>query len=461
MEASLAQFKAVVRSGLAQAKLESAADLHRLPRVQQALGDRTPTPANFAAALKEAILDTARLLPRQDRSRFHKVREGRSRMVDSAQAWRSSIFGTEGGAKTLQRRENDLLAAAFRCLCSVDTPDDDAAATVEPSLPIGRQRLPRTQLVEACTKDRTYVERMVFVFEAAEPRPDPPEWDVLEGAYLAELRTTSHGPFNDDPIADLVSVVTDRPERQTDGPTVVRCGVAPSSYYRFAVMSNRLDDPQVATRLGTTETLRQHWRSVSPHFFDDLSRSVPAPARIATVTVMVSTPDDAVVVLVRNPGLHEVAGRDDRGRRSVHFFGEGALASDLDDAGRFAPEVTARRCLSTDEFVPDGPGWADRLKNLIPTGVIFDVGRWQPVFCFLALVDEPLGVIEQGVRRVENAMVVSRPWDVGSDATVGLLMGDDQDYYLASNHAEAALLFALYYRHGREAVDGILASLGT
>ena len=113
-----------------------------------------------------------------------------------------------------------------------------------------------------------------------------------------------------------------------------------------------------------------------------------------------------------------------------------------------------------------GTGPSDHFQ-FIPTGVIVDTKRWQPLFSFVAECNLTIPRLERSMKkaldRYETAsgeIATSLPWTAKDEKTFALLTGDDPTFSLASNHAQSALLHALYYRDGRDEVDDLLEREG-
>jgi hypothetical protein len=159
-----------------------------------------------------------------------------------------------------------------------------------------------------------------------------------------------------------------------------------------------------------------------------------------------------VVVLGRQPD-HYVASSAELA--PAHFVGEGMEPKDLDASGRFSPEKAAWRGCS--EEMGAGP---DHFQ-FIPTGVIVDTKRWQPLFTFVAECSLTIPRLERCMKKAldryetaQGEIAACLPWT--AEDNLDLLTGNDPTFTLASNHAQTALLHALYYSDGRETVDDLL-----
>lgn len=313
------------------------------------------------------------------------------------------------------------------------------------SIDWGRLHLPLSFLVAACGREEPLTQFVRFEFdtELAESRPDPPEWPILEKSVLRRFIETAANDgtlFEDDSAVDLVRCRTLPP--QPGEPVVFRLTGAPTSYHRFAATSNALDAELADYGANLrAPTLRALW-ATTPRELSEVG-SLPAPAKIGTVTVVVSA--DELVVCQERAILYQSGARPS-GRRRTHFVGEGMSLKDVGLDGRLSPEVTARRGLAEEL------GLTRESVELIPTGVFFDGERWQPVFCFLARVDETAAQIQARLpnapHRFETRTIHPRPWSVADADTRALLIDADRELELASNHAQVALFLALAYRDG-------------
>lgn len=180
----------------------------------------------------------------------------------------------------------------------------------------------------------------------------------------------------------------------------------------------------------------------------------PLPCQPGTVTVVVSESDRCIVAMER---LGVTTAYGNEGRVRIHFVGEGILAEDLPSVGamREPASRTARRAM-LDEL-----GVAPDRFRLVPTGLVFDQLRWQPVFLFVAFtpltVAEVVASARRSTARHQIGQIVPIGWEDGDLTTVArVVRGGHPDIQLASNHAEAALLFASMYATGAYAVEGAL-----
>ena len=318
----------------------------------------------------------------------------------------------------------------------------------------GAVEIPSAIGIASCSRERTMDESVRVEFERTmrSPRPDPPEWLSIRDEVIPALRAAADNegrPFTDETAVDLVDVTALPPARIGD-PLVYRVGVAETTYYRFAGMSNNLDADLRGIVPNMSEgTLRARWRQFDPRDLADL-KELPAPAKIGTVTVVASKPDGILLGLIRGRIFQAggSAGSDRDKPRALHFAAEGMLPSDRLPDGQISPAATAARAVATEVGLSSDAG-VD--LEIVPTGLFVDVLRWQPVFCYLALtdakIDDVVSLISTGVESNEHHGVVPLVWSA-RDADVQRLLTDRHTDRLASSHAKAALLYALFYKHG-------------
>jgi hypothetical protein len=321
---------------------------------------------------------------------------------------------------------------------------------------IGHLEITHAVCIASCDKDQSSTHELLLEFEKdpRPSRPEPDEWPLLEAQLLPVLEDEARKriiKFENDPILDLVHI-EHRPSTP-NGTNRYRVGIGETSYYQWAATANSLDRdltdfPDLTKRLGHLK-LREAW-NCDPSSLADLTR-LPAPAFIGVCVVVIC--GKKIMVLERQKD-HHVA--NTAKGIPAHFVGEGMLPKDI-EAGRFSPEEAARRgCL---EELGVGPTHFE----FIPTGLIIDTKRWQPLFCFVGKCDL---TVQQLKRCMENArhgyetgyeeILAQLPWTAQNEQTLALLTGDHPTLSLASNHAQAALLHALYYRDGRNHVDNLL-----
>ncbi|MGP0051982.1 MAG: hypothetical protein ACLPZR_24525 [Solirubrobacteraceae bacterium] len=319
----------------------------------------------------------------------------------------------------------------------------------------GGVQIPSIASIASCAQGVPITETVRVEFERSfrEARPDPPEWHAIRDRFVPRLQTQAQSesrPFTDDPAVDLVGAQASPPIDVRD-PLVYRVGVAPTSYYRFAALSNSLDVNMRDIVPNMHEgTLRARWRRFDPRDLADLG-DLPAPAKVGTTTVVASKPDNILLALIRGR-VHQVGGAVGEGRagapRLLHFVAEGMTPGDRASDGSFSPEGTARRALASELGLG---ARADVHVELVPSGLFIDVQRWQPIFCYLAIVDakfdEIVSLISTGAESNEHHGVVPLAW-TAKDKAVQRLLGDQGGDRLASSHAKAALLYALFFRHG-------------
>jgi hypothetical protein len=319
---------------------------------------------------------------------------------------------------------------------------------------IGRLEIPHAISIAACDKEQSSAQELLLEFERdlRPSRADPDEWPPLEAQLLPVLQEEARkriAKFEDDPGLDLVHV-EHRPST-ADGTHRLKIGVAETGYYLWAATANSLDRdlsgfPDLTSRLGHP-TLRQGWNS-DPSSLADLTRQ-PAPAYMGVCVVVIA---EGQIIVLKRQRDHFVASTSEL--VPAHFVGEGMdPIKDLDASDRFSPEKAAWRGCS--EELGAGP---DHFQ-FIPTGVIVDSKRWQPLFTFVAECNLTTSDLKDRMAEAKDKyettygeIAARLPWTVKDERTLALLIGEDPTFTLASNHAQVALLNALYYADGRKAV---------
>jgi hypothetical protein len=325
---------------------------------------------------------------------------------------------------------------------------------------IGRLEIHDAIPIASCDKQQSSTHELLLEFEGdlRPSRPEPDEWPLLNAQLLPALEEEARKAvvkFENDPILDLV-YAEHRPETAA-GAQRYKIGVAESRYYHWAATANSLDRnlegfPDLTKRLGHPK-LREAW-NCDPSSLGDLTR-LPAPAFIGVCVVVIAEGD--IILLERRPE-HQVANTATAGKVPAHFMGEGMQPKDV-DAGRYSPEQAARRgCY-------EELGIGSTHLTLVPTGLVIDTKRWQPLFCFVGKCDLTIPQLEHCMENAPHKyetgfgeIAACLPWTVQDDDTLAVLTGEDPVFSLASNHAQAALLNALYYVDGREAVHGRLSA---
>jgi hypothetical protein len=320
---------------------------------------------------------------------------------------------------------------------------------------VGRLEISHAIPVASCDQEQSSAQELLLEFEKdrRSSRAEPDEWPLLEAQLLPVLQEEARkriAKFEDDPGLDLVHV--EHQPSTPDGPHRLKIGLAETGYYLWAATANSLDRdlsgfPDLTSRLGKP-TLRQGWRS-DPSSLADLTRQ-PAPAYMGVCVVVIA---EGQIVMLKRQRDHYVASTSEL--VPAHFVGEGMAPKDLDASGRFSPERAAWRGCS--EEMGAGP---DHFQ-FIPTGVIVDTKRWQPLFSFVAECSLTIPRLERCMKKARDRYETAHgeiaaclPWT--AEDNLDLLTGSDPTFTLASNHAQAALLHALYYADGRETVDDLL-----
>jgi len=327
-----------------------------------------------------------------------------------------------------------------------------------PSIKMGSIAIPDLFVVATCSQGQDTTTGMTLEFEERrESRPDCEEWPHLDAYLLTELKDQAKAAgrtFYNGEILDLVHATELDPA--PDAPRGYRLGVAATTYNRWAATALSLDrdlarHPELTKRLGST-TLRQAWK-YAPECLEDVAE-LPAPCFIGVCVVVVA--EDQIIVLARQK-MHVVAGAEpssaDRSGKPtpVHFVGEGVEPKDV-VAGQTPPEHAALRGCWEEMGLDAGD------LELIPTAFVFDTLRWQPLFCYVARCKLTTLELETRMHNAEHGketghQIAARlPWTITDARTRALLTGSDPSMRLASNHAEAALLYALVYADGLERV---------
>lgn len=128
------------------------------------------------------------------------------------------------------------------------------------------------------------------------------------------------------------------------------------------------------------------------------------------------------------------------------------MPTDLDRRGLISPAETARRGLREELNIGDADRAYGRVESLRAVGFFFDQLRWQPCFIYLARIDltwdelQTLAPTASSYWEVER--LTSVPFTIESPDVRALLLGEHPGLELASNHASAALWFALLHEHG-------------
>jgi hypothetical protein len=398
------------------------------------------------------------------RSRDWSLQQRRDKAAEAAGKESYGAYSKDRGSKksllsvTLDRLEERIseLATVEPALLPGERPSFGRLPNGPHRVSVARGRVVIDDLIllAACDRQQSAHQELLLEFETdlRADRPDPDEWPLLQAQLLPLLITeaTADGrEFKNELALDLTYI---QPQSSAPGdPRRYKAGVSKTSYHRWAVMANCLDRdlsglPEIAEQLGAP-TLRESWQC-HPTSLEELARQ-PAPALMGICVVVVA--EEQIVVLERQ-GIHYVATRsehDDK-RRLAHFMGEGMTPADIDPVtGRYSPEQCALR--GCEEEL----GLSANDIELIPTAVVLDTKRSQPLFCFLGRCELEIGDLEERMqfapdRRETVSRIVAQVENSSrDDSTRFLLTGEHPEFVLASNHAEAALLHALFYIEGR------------
>lgn len=321
------------------------------------------------------------------------------------------------------------------------------------AIQVGRMRIPDIVVVASADKGKEWTDSVDLTFtDFASQRPDPPEMATLREHRLPELQRRAEAQgvtLTNEPCVDLVAAgVRMRTDEQGRRRTTYELTPAMAYYFDFSITTARLDAPLPAA-LDTNETLRQRWATY-PAAIEHV-RDLPAMAKLGSSTVVV-TADHRLVLGVR--GKTFVAGSADKGdaRSAVHVVAEGVVPGDLNRRGYLDPAVTARRGLHEELNIGDPERGYGRIEELRAVGFFFDQLRWQPCFAYLARIDltwdelQTLAPTAGSYWEVER--LASLPFHIEHPEVHALLLDEHPRLTLASNHAAAALWFALLHQHG-------------
>jgi hypothetical protein len=359
---------------------------------------------------------------------------------------------------TLDRLEERLneLASVEPAVSPGERPRSGRAPTGPHRVSVARGHVVIEDLISlaACDREQSAHQEMLLEFESdlRADRPAPVEWPLLRAQLLPALVREAEADgkeFRDELGLDLTYV---RPQSQSNGgPRRYSVGVSQTSYHQWAATANSLGRdlrawPDVVEQLGT-QTLREAWEA-HPTCLEDLARQTP-PALIGICVVVIA---EEQIILLERQGIHYVATRaevNDK-RRLGHFMGEGMTPADTNPlTGRYCPERGALR--GCEEEL----GLTAQDIELTPTAIVLDTKRCQPLFCFLGDCSLPIADIEERMqfapdrRETISRIVAQLPASSRDETTRSLLAGRHPEFVLSSNHADAALLYALFYLDGR------------
>lgn len=333
------------------------------------------------------------------------------------------------------------------------------ASLGRPRVKVGGVEIPDILPLATCGQGQDATKDMTLEFEDAlcEDRKACVEWPALRDYLLPELGAEAKAAgrkFRNGPALDLVHAKD--LDVDPDVPRRYRLGVAETDYNRWAATANCLDRDlsrhRELTKLLGSSTLRQAWGH-APDCLEDLAE-LPAPCFMGVCVVLVA--ENQIVVLARQR-KHYVAGSapssaDRSGKATpVHFVGEGVEPKDFVPGQDPFERAALRGC------------W-EELKleakdiELVPTAFVFDTLRWQPLFCYLAYSERTVSELEVLMQTARDDDETGRqiaalvPLTIAATETRALLTGSDPSMRLASNHAEAALLYALAYTDGLERI---------
>ncbi|MDU0313185.1 hypothetical protein RKE38_05755 [Phycicoccus sp. M110.8] len=327
----------------------------------------------------------------------------------------------------------------------------DAPATSRPSLSLGHLSIEDIRVVAAGDE----LERRMR-FRVLSPggddlprRADPPEWFRIETDLLPRLQQRAQERrqvFFDDEKLDLLDAVRSRDLEDGRPVTVYELSVGATTYFRFAGMSNALDE-DVSELFENTHTLRERWGH-EPLALEHVS-SLPAPAAMGCGVVVV-TNDNQIVLLERASTYIGGPLPGDR-RTKVHIVAEGMIPADV-RAGGSPLRAAALRALDEELGIDVVESGNEPLSGLKLVGMFFDTGRWQPCFVWLARLSVSLDELAtmQSVASDgwEAASLFGTPFDIRADRTRALLLNQHHTLVAATNHARACLILALIANQG-------------
>ena len=320
------------------------------------------------------------------------------------------------------------------------------------SIRVGRMEIPDIVVVASCNQERAWTSNVRYEFADIVPsRADATELPELMDQRLSIIvaRAKAEGvTLSNDPCVDLVAAsMSLRIDESGRRDPVYELVPAPTDYFSFVVTSADLDSPKATKASG--QSLRQRWDRW-PAGIEDV-KGLPSPAKIGVGTAVV-TADGRLVLGVR--GRTFIVGRTEQseGRPLLHVAAEGMLLGDLNAEGRLDPRETALRALREEMNIGMGSTKIGRVNRLTATGFFFDQLRWQPCFSYLAEIDLTWDELQTVAPMAPDYWEVERlecyPFDIRDAGLRYLLTGSHPDHQLASNHAAAALWFALLHRHG-------------
>lgn len=148
--------------------------------------------------------------------------------------------------------------------------------------------------------------------------------------------------------------------------------VGQTTYFDFACVNARLDEPIQLEPDAEPTTLREQWPT--PQSILDVGKVPCTPIGSGTVVV---TKDHRMMLGVRSRTW--IAGQPRSAKRhAVHVVAEGLLCEDVDAWGRFDPRVGALRGLGEELQIGNRRDHIGRVIEMVPTGFAFDQQRWQP-----------------------------------------------------------------------------------
>lgn len=416
----------------------------------------------FTRALTEAIRQTARRDMRQALMWQFGISPGATEQgAQERRADASKLAGVETYAKTRRVSGRQTPSYLHRALVAIESYMGYPTGVPKLAPPISLE-IPGIVPVVTCGHGPTVRDLARFEF-AAEVEPDARPTNAQPGLVetmkaAVKRRSVGHTTLNDIEIITLTGAEIAEEPHDDSIRAVYRLNAGASRYLTWAATANALDlnldailkDDRALSRAVREPSLRHHWNVEPPQTLVDLA-ALPVPVMIGVCVVPVI--EDHVLLFARQQqyvASQKSEGLGDDDPAMMHVLGEGMERSDLDQTGRLSPDATAARAISEElRQAPDD-------FEITPTAVVIDQQRCQPVFCYVANyrgAQDKDAVKAGAVNWWEHAGHVESLNLSSEDATLrALLAGQDDEMRLASNHAHAAILYALYWREGFDRV---------
>ncbi|WP_151526335.1 hypothetical protein [Serinicoccus kebangsaanensis] len=320
----------------------------------------------------------------------------------------------------------------------------------ERAIHVGQMHIPQVCIVASCSQGEEWTERTTVSYVQTEAvAPDDLVRVAREARLpaLLEQRETEGFVLTNGSQAALTRATLSLVGQGRNRRPHYTLGIGTSEYFDFATVNVQLDEP-LPTPDGSSESLRRRWGRYPGSVLD--VNGLPAAATIGSGTAVV-TKDERLILGIR-ASTFVARSSPVAGRRGVHVVAEGLLPDDVDDTGAFCPRVGALRGVREELHIGPRADNIAAVTRLIETGFCFDQLRWQPYFTFVARIDRTWDEIHTAMSSARDAWevetLISLPFDIEHAGVRRLLRGDHPDLALVSNHAGAALWFALLHKHG-------------